>query len=288
MHKSFLFLAMITLAAVSLACGMQIHIPVTNITTSKPITKEISINKPDPSAEITDLTLNFGLGNLYLTPGAKTALVKGTAVFNIKDLKPKISSEGNHVEISTGDLEINGIPKFDKAQKNDWNLQLGDMPMALNISAGAYNGDLELGGLSIQSLKIMDGASDVKLKFSEPNKVEMDKFIYETGASTAKLFGLANANFNEMEFKSGAGDYTLEFSGELLRSADVTINTGMSSITIVVPKGTAAHVIFDGGFSDVDMRGGWQKEGNEYFFSSGEPLLTININMAAGSLTLKN
>ncbi len=288
MRKIYLLITMLTLAAVSLACGLQIHVPVTNIYTSKPITKEININKPDATAEITDLSMNFGLGNLYLTPGAETALVKGTATFNIKDLKPKISSNGNRVEISTGDLEINGIPKFDKAEKNDWNLQLGDMPMALNISAGAYHGDLELGGLSIKSLKIMDGASDVKVKFTEPNKMEMDKFDYETGASTVKLFGLANANFSELNIKSGAGDYTLEFSGELKRSADVTINTGMSSVTIVVPKGTAAHVIFDGGLSNVDMRGGWQKEGNEYFFSSGEPILTININMAAGSLTLKN
>lgn len=288
MHKKLFILPIITLALLTLACGVNINLPVTNITTDKTVTEEININKPDTSAEITDLTVNFGLGNLYLSPGAETALVSGTATYNIKDLKPKITSEGNRVVIETGNLEINGVPKFDKAEKNEWDLELGDMPLALNLSAGAYEGDLELGGLSIKSLMIMDGASNVTIRFTEPNQMEMDKFEYQTGASSVKLYGLANANFNEMEFKSGAGDYTLEFSGELLRDATVTINSGMSSLTVVVPDGTSARVLFDGGFSNIDIHGNWQKEGNEYSLSGGNPMLTININMAAGNLTLKN
>ncbi len=288
MHKYLFILPFAALAVLTLACGVQIHVPVTNITTDKAVTEEININKPDITSEITDLTINFGLGNLNLSPGAETALVEGTATYNIKDLKPEIHTEGNRVVLETGDLQINGVPKFDKKQKNDWNLLLGDMPLALTINAGAYEGDMELGGLSITSLNIMDGAADVAVKFSEPNKTDMDYFKYETGASSVKLIGLANANFTEMDFKSGAGDYTLEFSGELLRDADVTINSGMSSITIVVPKETSARVLFDGGFSNVDMRGSWQKEGNEYFLYGDAPMLTININMAAGNLTLKN
>ena len=41
---------------------------------------------------------------------------------------------------------------------------------------------------------------------------------YETGASTVKLNGLANANFGTLIFSGGAGDYTLDFSGDLQRS----------------------------------------------------------------------
>lgn len=288
MHKQLFLLPILALALTTLACGVKINVPVTNITTGETITEEININKPDKSAEITDLTINFGLGELNLAPGAETDLVSGVAIYNIKDLKPKISGEGNRIVLETGDLEINGIPKFNKSVKNEWNLDLGNMPMALNLNAGAYEGDLELGGLSIKSLIIMDGASDVSLKFSEPNQIEMTNFRYQTGASSVNLYGLANANFSQMDFKGGAGDYTLEFSGELLRDATVTINSGMSSLTVEVPDGTSARVFFDGGLSDIDIHGDWEKKGGKYTLSGGEPMLTININMAAGSLTLKN
>lgn len=288
MQKKLFILPLITLVLTTLACGVRINVPVTNVTTGEVVTEEININKPDTSEEITDLTINFGLGQLNISPGAETALVSGIATYNIVDLKPKVTQENNRVVLETGDLEISGVPKFDKSVKNEWDLELGETPIALNLNSGAYEGDLELGGLSIKSLIIMDGASDVTIRFTEPNQNEMTKFEYQTGASTVKLYGLANANFSEMNFKSGAGDYTLEFSGELIRDATVTINSGMSSITLDVPDGTSARLFFDGGFSNVDIHGDWEKEGNAYFLSGGDPMLTININMAAGNLTLKN
>jgi len=287
-NKKLILLPIIALVFSTLACGVNINVPVTNITTDETMTEEININKPDVSSEITDMTLNFGLGELNISPGAETALLTGVATYNIKDLKPEITEEGNRVWLETGDLEISGIPKFDKSVKNEWDLELGDMPIALNLNSGAYEGDLELGGLSIKSLVIMDGASDVTIRFTEPNQIEMTEFKYQTGASTVKLYGIANANFSHMDFKSGAGEYTLEFSGELLRDATVVINSGMSSLTVDVPDGTSARVFFDGGLSNVDIYGNWQKEGNVYFLSGGDPMLTININIGAGNLTLKN
>lgn len=287
-YKDFPLIAMIALATVTLACGVQINIPVKNINTIEPVKEKIHVDKPESSTEVTHLTFNFGLGKLNLSPGADNALVDGSAIYNIEDFKPQIHIDGSQVTIETGDLEIDGIPKFDKKQKNEWNLKLGDMPLAININAGAYQGNLEFGGLSISSLHIVDGASDVKVRFSEPNQIEMSEFKYETGASEVELYGLANANFSKMSFKSGAGGYTLDFSGELLQDADVTINSGMSTLTIVVPKGTSARVFFDSGLANADVHGEWKMKDNGYYLAGGDSMLTININMAAGNLILNN
>jgi len=116
----------------------------------------------------------------------------------------------------------------------------------------------------------------------------MSEFKYETGASEVELYGLANANFSKMSFKSGAGGYTLDFSGELLQDADVTINSGMSTLTIIVPKGTSARVFFDGGLANADVHGEWKMKDNGYYLAGGDSILTININMAAGNLILNN
>jgi hypothetical protein len=172
--------------------------------------------------------------------------------------------------------------------KNVWDLQFGDSPIQLHIAAGAYQGRYELGGLAIEKLTIQDGAADVRLSFDEPNLTEMSLFSYATGASSVKLEGLANANFEEMEFHGGAGDYTLDFSGELQRDAEVSVDAGISSVTILVPEGVNVRLTFDGGLSNVDVHGEWEQNGTRYTQEGDGPMLNIRVKMGAGNLSLDN
>jgi hypothetical protein len=276
------------LALVSLACGVSINLPVTKIQVGPTQTEEITVPSPDSPDTVTHLTLGFGAGELLVAPGAQAGLVQGTATYNVKELKPDITTNGNNASIETGDFNFQGIPKIGNDMKNTWDLKLGSTPMDLTINAGAYKGQLDLGGLAIQSLHISDGASDVRLSFSAPNLAEMDTLSYNTGASKVEMTGLANADFQTLIFKGGAGQYTLDFSGELKRDATATVDSGLSSFTIVVPKGVSARVFVDGGLANVDVSGAWDKSGNEYTLDGSGPRLTINVNIGAGSLTLKN
>lgn len=281
-----IILVITTLAFVSMACGITINLPVEQINTGPTQTEEINV--PAPVGDTTDLTLTFGAGELILRPGAKQALVSGTATYNVTAFKPKIKVDGQQVRLETGNLDIHGIPSFNSNDiKNKWDLKLGNQPMQLKINAGAYQGDIDLGGLTLKSLEVNDGAADTKLKFSEPNKTEMDTLRYITGASSVKLSGLANANFTSMIFRSGAGDYTLDFSGALQRDAVVTIESGFSQLVIIVPEGTSAKVIFKGGLTNVDLSGSWKKSGEAYVLGSGGPVITISMDMGAGNLALR-
>jgi len=281
-----IILAIIALAMVSMACGITINLPVDQITTGPTKTEEINIVVPE--ADLADLRLTFGAGELILQPGAETALVSGTATYNVADFKPKIKVDEQQVRMETGNLDLHGFPDLNTNDiKNKWDLKLGDQPMQLKINAGAYQGEMELGGLMLKSLEVNDGAADVRLKFSEPNKTEMEVLRYITGASSVKLSGLANANFTSMIFRSGAGDYTLDFSGELQRDAVVTVESGFSQLVIIVPEGTSAKVIFKGGLTNVDMSGGWQKSGSAYVLGGDGPVITISMDMGAGNLSLR-
>jgi hypothetical protein len=278
-----LFLLLLSLP--TLACGLTVDIPVDNITTGPTQMEEINI--PAPNTQQANLTLSFGAGKFKLNPGAQGALVSGTVTYNVEDMKPKVSVDGAKVNVETGDLKIEGFPNFSNEIKNEWDFELGAMPMDLHISAGAYDGEFDLGGLSIRSLEITDGASNVRLKFSQPNQVEMDTLRYQTGASNVSLSGLANANFSSMIFRSGAGNYTLDFSGALQRDAAVTVESGISHVVIIVPQGVSAKVIFDGGMSSVSTSGDWQKSNGMYLLSGNGPTLTINVDLGAGSLELR-
>lgn len=276
-RKLIPFIAILALTA--LACGISAPEPPTP---QPEVTEDIKVEYPD--ADEINLKLRFGAGKLNLNPGA-ALLVDGTATYNYDELKPEINTDGSDVEVRVGDGDVNIFPNLNNI-KNEWDLELGDQPMNLSLESGAYEGEFELGGLALTRLDIKDGASNVEISFSKLNPVEMSTFTYNTGASDVKITGLANANFSLFDFSSGAGDYTLDFSGELQRDASVKIETGLSNFIIIVPEGVNAVVTVQGGLSNVNAGSSWERSGSDYVQKGEGPTLTFVIEMGAGNLTL--
>lgn len=271
--------AILILALASLACGFTIDLP--KQARAGDEVKE-SITVADPKSDEARLNISFGAGDLNLSSGAKN-LVDGTVLYNVKELKPQVTTKDGETEIKQGDFK--NLPPL-SGMKNQWDLKLGKTPMDLTISAGAYKGNFELGGLSLKSLNINDGAAEVTVSFSEPNPVAMTEFSYTTGASNVTLEGLANANFNTLIFNSGAGNYTLDFSGDLQRDATVSMDSGLSDVTIIIPQGMNVNVTVDSTLADVSFGDGWSQKGKVYSQKGEGPTLTIIINMGAGNLRL--
>ena len=267
------------LALATLACGFSISLPKAP-TPGPDVTDSITV--PVPNTATTNLSINFGAGEITLNPGAQK-LVEGTATYNVPDLKPEVVTDSNGIEIKQGNLT--DIP-YPGNIKNIWDFKLGAASMDLAINAGAYTGTYELGGLSLTNLTIKDGASKVTLSFSQANPSEMTLFRYETGASNVKMSGLANANFSTMVFNSGAGDYTLDFSGTLKRDATITISSGLSNLILVIPQNVNANVTIESGLANINAGPGWAQNGNQYSQSSSGPMLTFLIKTGAGNLTL--
>jgi hypothetical protein len=286
MSRKSLLAFFLVLAFVTMSCSFTVNLPVTQVQTGS--TRTENINIPIPDSGDVDLTLAFAAGELNLTPGGSDALVSGTAVYNVENLKPVVSGAGSSHRVQTGQDEIkfDGIPSFGDNFKNQWDLALGNTPMNLTVMAGAYKSNMDLGGLSLKSLHVSDGASQVELNFSKPNQVEMSLLRYETGASSVSLSGLSNANADSIEFRGGAGDYTLDFSGELLRDTNVDIRSGISKVTVYVPRDSNATVRFSGGLSNVNTIGNWEKLGQTYSYAGGGANLNIRIEMGAGNVEL--
>jgi hypothetical protein len=288
MYKKYLLTAILMFALVTMACGVNFNLPINEVKTGPTQTDEISVPMPDTNETI-DLSLSFGAGELEVQPLAQGTLVSGTATYNVPDFKPIIESTGNQVEITQGNLEIKGIPDFENNIKNEWDLKINPAAaINLSVKAGAYSGKYELGGLSLENLDITDGAADVNVAFSEPNVINMEKFSYNTGASNVTLEGLGNANFETMVFKGGAGSYRLVFDGALRQDAVISVESGISSMTIVVPEGVPAQVTFEGGLSNIQAFGAWEQSGDTYSMEGTGAKLTIIVKMGAGTLELRN
>lgn len=279
--KKQLFILLGILTITSLACSFTVNLP--SIDTIPEETADIHESVPS-GLDTVSLHLEIGAAKVSLDSGAKS-LVDGTVTYNVAGWDPKVSWDEDELTIKQETQGIKGLPSSKVI--NNWNLSLGgNTPIALSINAGAYSGEMELGGLALSSLKIDDGASTNTVSFSKLNPVTMQKLDYNTGASTIKMKGLANANFEEMEFSGGAGSYELDFSGEFQQDASVDIEAGVSSIKIIIPVGTQAEIKVNGEMKNINTVGTWTVNGSRYSTDGSGPVLSININMNLGSLDL--
>jgi hypothetical protein len=279
----------ISLAGIALlfaltGCTVHFQSPVQMVTPGPDVTDTIKIPVPD-AQDPAELKLVFGAGKMTLAPGAED-LVNGTATYNIPEFKPEVREENGTITLQQGDNNVS-VPNMNDV-KNEWDLKLGSTPVDLTINAGAYEGDFELGGLALSGLTVQDGAADVRLNFSEPNKTKMGVLRYETGASNVNIKGIANSHATSVIFKSGAGNYTLDFSGELVNDMSVTVESGMSYMTLIIPNGMAAEVTVDSGLSNVNFGAGWEHHGDTYTRRGDGPKLVIVVKMGAGNLDLQN
>ena len=279
LRRIFIILAVFALA--TLACGFQVDIP--DMPTAGPtVTEDISIPVPDSSGTPV-LIIGFGAGELNIGTGSDV-LVNGTAKYNVAALKPSTSTSGAVVKLNQGSTE--GLNTLPQDLVNTWDLKLGADPFELQIEAGAYKARYEFGGLALTNLSIKDGASDVRVNFSEPNQTTMALLSYETGASNVILEGIGNASPASLIFKCGAGNYKLDFSGELAQNMTGHIEAGLGNVTLVIPEGIPAQVTVEGGMSNISTGSGWSQDGNTYSQSGEGPAITILVNVGLGNLTI--
>jgi hypothetical protein len=128
-------------------------------------------------------------------------------------------------------------------EDNYWMLGFGDqIPLSFDIDIGACEADFDFTGLRIDDLKMDVGASSVKMEFRKPNSHRIPEINLDAGACKLVAHGLGNANFEELNFDGGAGDFTLDFSGDFDHSAEINIDVGLGSLIILVPQDAGIRI----------------------------------------------
>ena len=203
-------------------------------------------NKVIPLGEVDSLkiTIKFGAGKLDLISGQEDVF-EGNFQYDKGILKPNVRYE---ILGETGILTLSQSIKKDLnlsfSHKNIWNLKLPTgVPLQLYINTATYSGDIDLTNLQIEHLSLNSGASQSNIVFNQPNLIDLKNINIKTGASTIKMLGLANANFNEMNFTGGAGSYTFDFSGDLTKKSKVNINVGAAKIILKISSAIGTKII---------------------------------------------
>jgi hypothetical protein len=116
------------------------------------------------------------------------------------------------------------------------------VPIDLDMEFGGTQATLDLGEMSLQSVRLDCGAADAMLLFSRPNRVRMRDLEINVGAAdfTGRL--LANANADQIRVRGGLGSVDLDFSGTWTHDVTVATRLAVGKLTLHVPADVGVRV----------------------------------------------
>ncbi|WP_108669145.1 toast rack family protein [Peribacillus acanthi] len=212
------------------------------------VKEENILVKRDKAKEL-DVELNLGAGKLTVTNGAKE-WVEGSINTNIKDLEPEVSYslDGKKGEVVIEQTK-NKFKNFKLGDlENDWNLELSDdIPMNLDVNAGAANTNLGLKGIELKNLNINAGVGNLTVDLGGKWKESFDASI-KTGVGKTTIIlpsdvgvkivsnkGIGSTNVVDFISK-GDGVYVNEAYEDAKVKLTVKTDMGVGEVTFKLDK----------------------------------------------------
>jgi hypothetical protein len=202
------------------------------------------------------------------------------------------------VQERTGFLEL--VLRPVERQRRSWGIDTGtwdlhfnrDVPLKFDIEMGAGRGLFDFSGMHIDRLNMSTGASNVTVRFNEPNKGFIEIMRIESGVSRFTGEKLGNANFGALKFEGGVGSYTLDFDGDLRHEAYVNVELGIGAVTLIIPEHIGVKLNAQQRlFSSVDVPDDLERIGKDEYvsknFESAAGRLIIQIESGLGSVRVR-
>jgi hypothetical protein len=161
--------------------------------------------------------------------------------------------------------------------------------LALDLTLGAVDADLELGGLRISDLDLKTGASRATVRFSRPNGMRCRHAGLSAGAAEVSVFGLGNSRCEEIEFEGGVGQVLLDFSGASSSSARVRVRMAVGEITLRLPRKAGIRITMDKFLSSFEPAG-LVRRGDAFFstnYDGAERRLDLDLRTAMGGVQVE-
>ncbi len=217
--------------------------------------------------ESLDVDLQFGVGKLTVRAGNGGALYRTSIRYMEDKFRPltdyNIRSRRLRVGIETVRGRLN-LGTFKNPQLLDLFLS-PTVPIDLRADVGAAEARLELGGLSIESVDIKAGAAEATVSFDRRNPIECSELSVKTGAAEFRVEGIGNSRCRRVLFAGGAGDITLDFTGEwdATTQMDADIKLTFGALRLRLPRAIGVSVGVERLLASFDAAG-FTKRGSQY------------------------
>ena len=236
--------------------------------------------------EVLDVSVEYGAGKLFVTPGDAGGLYKATLRYDADTFQPLTRYENGELRIGIEGGSIRGR----NMKSGQLNLALGTGPaLDLDLKFGAAEADIQLGGLRVRDVHIQTGASETMLGVNSLNRERCSTFKLEVGAANFMATDLGNLNCSDFDIDGGVGDVTLDFNGAWQSDADVKVDMGLGQLTLRLPRGLGVMVHKGGFLASFDSQG-LIKRGDVYYsenWESASNRVSFNIDAAFGSIRIQ-
>jgi hypothetical protein len=159
----------------------------------------------------------------------------------------------------------------------------------LDITLGAVDADLELGGLGLSRLTMQAGASQAVIRFSQPNRSRCRAAEVTAGAAEVTMLGLGNSRCDRIDFEGGVGKVTLDFEGAWTSGAQATVKMAVGELTLRLPRRVGVRLTLDRFLASFDPAG-LVRAGNAFQspgYDRAERRLDIDVTTAVGGVRVE-
>lgn len=242
-------------------------------------------------AELT-VDVTYGAGRFSLSPGSSRTLYRMEMRYDEDRYTPvhEYDADASVVRLGVRGRGGSRVSLGDRRRRSDvasFDLRLSpDVPLTLNLDLGAVQADVELGGLEIRRATYRTGASESRLRFSQPNLASCDLLQLEAGAAEIHVRSLANANCRRVTFHGGVGEVQLDFSGSWRQSMEADVDVGIGSLTLGLPRDVGVSIRLNRFLASFD-EAGFVKRGQTYYsenYDRARYRLTLHINATLGGI----
>ena len=242
---------------------------------------------PIPSLSV---VVEFGAGHLTLAPNTLGQLYHVDFRYDQDRAAPehKYDAATHHLELRLKPVGTAGVRVTNREQlAQDASVTLTpQVPLALDVTLGAGDGELELGGLRLKSAAVHSLASRTIIRASHPNPIPCETLDLDGGATEVITEHLGNLRCTEIRFDGGAGRTTLDLTGRWSSALRVHAKQALGNLQLVLPKDAGVRITLDRTlttFSPV----GFTREGNAFVtpnFRSAARTIEVDITTAVGGI----
>lgn len=235
--------------------------------------------------------IEYGAGELRLAPSEGALLYAMEMRYDEEQFAPVARYDAGRRSLKLGMESRQGggnVRNVRGGSRADIQLSR-EVPLALDLDFGAGDAEIDLGGVALQRLDLSTGASKTTVRFGERNPVAAERIEINAGAAELRVYGLGNTRANRLRFQGGIGSTLLDFSGPWDRSATASVQMGMGSLVLRLPRELGVRVQKSSFLTSFDAAGLVKRDGGYYSrnWETAAHQLTIDLDAAFGSIDIQ-
>jgi hypothetical protein len=237
--------------------------------------------------------LVYRAGGLRIAPGRASELYRMDASYDQDRYSPTSTYDAARGVVTLGlqPAGAGGLRVVSTRQlRQDANLAFApSVDLDLDLTLGAVQADIELGGLSLTGLTMEAGASQAVVRFSEPNLSRCRAAEITAGAAELTVLGIGNSRCDRLTLEGGIGKVTLDFAGAWTSSTDAEIKMAVGELTLRLPRKVGVRLTLDRFLASFDPAG-LVRAGNAFQspgYDRAERRLDIELTTAVGGVEVE-